>query len=86
MDGGEGMPFNEMTDRELIIKLYAKMDNLADDVCEIKQTLRERPCPSPRCNDHEGRIISIESYMKILGASVALIATAVTGFILDRVI
>lgn len=79
------MPFNEMTDRELIIKLYAKMDNLSDDVCEIKQSLKERPCPSKLCSDHEGRIISLESYMKILGGSVVIIATALAGFILDRI-
>jgi hypothetical protein len=34
--------FNEMTDRELIIKLYAKM-KLSYDVSEIKQSLKERP-------------------------------------------
>jgi len=79
------MPFNEMTDRELIIRLYAKMDNLADDVNEIKQSLKDRPCPSQMCKAHHDDIERLKyrnhimvwafgSALTIIGLGAALLA------------
>lgn len=79
------MPYNEMTDRELIIRLYAKVDNLADDICEIKQSLKDRPCPSQMCNNHEGRLTTVESYMKVLGGTVVILAAAVISSVIERI-
>lgn len=79
------MPFNEMTDRELIIKLYAKMDSLSDDMVEIKQTLKDRPCPSSMCKTHHDDIERLKyrnqimawsfgSALAVIGLGVALLA------------
>ena len=81
----EQMPFNEMTDRELIIKLYARMDNMADDINEIKQSLKDRPCPSQMCKAHHDDIERLKyrnqimawafgSALTIIGLGVALLA------------
>lgn len=79
------MPFQDMTDRELMIKLYARVDNLCEDVQELKEALKNRPCPSTMCNDHEGRLTTVESYLKVLGVTVGTLATAVISFAIERI-
>ena len=79
------MPFNEMNERELIIRLYARMDNMADDITEIKQTLKDRPCPSGMCKAHHDDIQKLKyrneimvwafgTGLTIIGLGVALLA------------
>lgn len=92
MNGEGAMPYNDMTDRELIIKLYSKMDQLTDDIAELKQTLKDRPCPAALCREHEkileshnDRILTLETYVKIVVGTVALIITALGAFIVDLV-
>ena len=74
----ENMPFNEMTDRELIIRLYAKMDNLSDDVSEIKQTLKDRPCPSELCSVHGEDIAKLKYRNQMMAWAFGAFGTVTT--------
>lgn len=79
------MPFQDMTDRELMIKLYARVDNLCEDMAELKEQLKTRPCPSDMCNNHEGRLTTVESYLKVLGGTVVILSTAVISFVIEMI-
>lgn len=79
------MPFQDMTDRELMIRLYARVDNLCEDVAELKEQLKVRPCPSTMCNNHEGRLTTVESYLKVLGGTMVILSTAVISFVIERI-
>ena len=85
------MPYQDMSERELTIKLYAKVENLCDDVAEIKERLNEQTCPGEAgiCKVHHDDLQRLkyrnELMAWIFGAvatvlSVAVAVIALVGF------
>lgn len=71
-------PFTDMTDRELIIRLYAKLENLSEDVVEIKQFLRDRPCPSNLCKSHHDDIERLKYRNELIVRAFGAVATVLS--------
>jgi hypothetical protein len=57
-----GKDFQGMTDREILIELASKVDNLADAV-ETRP-----PCPSLLCSDHTRAIVEMQTTIKVVAA------------------
>lgn len=72
------MPFQDMTDRELMIRLYARVDNLCDDVAELKEQIRSRPCPSDMCKVHHDDIQRLKYRNEIIVWAFGATATALS--------
>lgn len=75
----------EAADHDLLIRVVTLVENQGEDIAEIKEQLKSRPCPSTMCNNHEGRLTTVESYMKVLGGTVVILATAVISFVIERI-
>ncbi len=69
------MPYQDMTDRELMIRLYARLDNLCEDVQELKETLKNRPCPSELCATHGEDIAMLKYRNQLLAWSFGAVST-----------
>ena len=58
-----------MNDNErdvLMGRLCVKMDNVQEDISEIKQCLVSRPCPSVMCRDHHTDIVKLKYRNQIM--------------------
>jgi hypothetical protein len=55
----------EMTDHDRLIRLDERfgrfMESYREDTLEIKTVISSIKCPSPRCQDHETRLTTIET-------------------------
>jgi hypothetical protein len=70
-----------LTERELIIQLYGQVQSLREDIIEIKQTLRDHPYPSEKCQINETAIAKLQYRNQIMawafGAVLAIIGMIV---------
>ena len=72
------MPFQDMTDRELMIRLYAQVDNLCEDVQELKEALKDRPCPSELCSVHGEDIAKLKYRNQMMAWAFGAFGTVIT--------
>ncbi len=80
MDYGLG----DLSDRELLVRLYERVDNMGRDVTELKN----RPCPQPLCKEHQDAITKIEAKLKYTYEVLVVVIPAiitVMAIILDKV-
>ena len=75
-----------MTDRELMVQLYGRVEALRDDVKEIKEQLRDCPCPSEMCLKHDRRLMVHDTYFRILGGLTAICASGLIVLIVELMV
>ena len=84
------LPYQDMTDRELIIKLFGKLEHLECEMADIKDSIKNRPCPGELCKDHahalvehESRLDVIDAYVKLLGGGIVLMIGSFGTYIIS---
>lgn len=68
-------------DHDLLIRVVTLVEGQAEDIAEIKEQLKSRPCPSDMCKAHHDDIQRLKYRNEIMvwafGASMTVIATVV---------
>jgi hypothetical protein len=59
---GFGRNFQGMTDREILIELAGKVEQLTEAV------ENRPPCPSPLCSEHTRALIEMQTTIKVVAA------------------
>lgn len=73
-------------DHDDMIRLITTVESLRDDITELKKAMKDKPCPSPMCGNHETRLVTLETYFRVIAPCAVIGLTAVIGLILDKVL
>ncbi len=80
-----------MTDRELIIKLFGKLEHLECEISDIKTSVNNRPCPGELCKEHqksieehESRLDVLDAYIRLIGSAVVLLIGSFGAYVVSR--
>lgn len=71
----------EAADHDLLIRVVTLVENQGEDIAEIKEQLKSRPCPSDMCKSHHDDIQRLKYRNEIVvwafGAAITVISTVV---------
>jgi len=70
----------------LMGRLCVKMDNVQEDISEIKDCLKSRPCPSTMCAEHDKDIAKLKYRNQIMamffGSSILIVGLCISALAL----
>ncbi len=74
MENGLG----ELSDRELLVRLYERINNMSEDIIELK----EKPCPQAMCLEHQDALVKIDTQLRLTAAILAVSVPAIVAALL----
>lgn len=49
------------SDHDRLIRVDERTKDMVSDIAEIKEWMKQRPCPSDLCSKHNGRLVKLET-------------------------
>ena len=75
----------ERADHDILLTVENDMKHVVEDIGEIKRYIHAHPCPSDMCQEHDSRITTLETTVKVVATIVAIelpiLAAAILAFI-----